>query len=707
MATRKAPADAHREASAGYASRQSATVRECGPPPPIKDVARRERCRLSLRHFCEEYNPSAFGLGWSEDHLGMIARIEEATLCGALFAFAMPRGAGKSTLSRHAALWAISYRHVRYVFFVGANASKAEDALGSIKIIVRFLPEYGADFPEISHPVRALAGIANRAAGQLCCGEPTMIEWGKGQVVLPTVPPPSNWPDAWPLRDDGKAPTSGSILTASGLTGEGIRGSVLTLTTGEFVRPDLVLLDDPQTPESARSPAQNQQREQLIAADLLGLAGPGKAISAVMPCTVICPGDMIDTILDQNKHPLWRGERRGILRSMPTDLAAWGRYFEVYTRCAAKRPPDYAEACAHYQAHRAELDAGADAGWEARKYPWEVSAIQHAMHLYCRDQRAFFSEYQNRPLPLDAGAVAELKADEVAGRLNRHARGTVPAWASKLTAFVDVQQDLLYWAVCGWQDGFGGAVVDYGSWPDQRREYWTLADARPTLSDATGVGSLEGSLWAGLTKLAEQLLGRAWPTAGGASLRVERCLVDAGWGQTTDLVRRWCRESPHAAVLMPSKGMGLGASSNPMSDWPKRPGERRGLNWLLPAPKPGEGRLVLFDANWWKSFAVARLMQPMGEHAAMTLWGDDARAHRMFADHLVSEYRVRTEGRGRKVDEWKLKPGNDNHLWDCTVGCCVAASEQGVRLAELPDAKAPERRRVSYAELQRQAKSPR
>jgi hypothetical protein len=59
--------------------------------------------------------------------------------------------------------------------------------------------------------------------------------------------------------------------------------------------------------------------------------------------------------------------------------------------------------------------------------------------------------------------------------------------------------------------------------------------------------------------------------------------------------------------------MGIGAATNPMADWPHRPGERRGDNWIVPAPKRGEGRLVLYDANAWKSFLFSRLAQPAGE----------------------------------------------------------------------------------------------
>ncbi len=36
--------------------------------------------------------------------------------------------------------------------------------------------------------------------------------------------------------------------------------------------------------------------------------------------------------------------------------------------------------------------------------------------------------------------------------------------------------------------------------------------------------------------------------------------------------------------------------------------------------------------------------------------------HRLLVEHLCTEYRVRTEGRGRTVDEWRPKPsGGDNH----------------------------------------------
>jgi hypothetical protein len=116
-------------------------------------------------------------------------------------------------------------------------------------------------------------------------------------------------------------------------------------------------------------------------------------------------------------------------------------------------------------------------------------------------------------------------------------------------------------------------------------------------------------------------------------------------------------------------------------------------------------RHALFDTNYWKSFIHARLAVAMGDRGCLSLFGDKAEQHRLFAEHLTAEYRVKTEGRGRTVDEWKMRPERgDNHWFDCLVGCAVAASIQGAVL-QGTDGQAPAKReRVSFAELQRRAR---
>ena len=128
-----------------------------------------------------------------------------------------------------------------------------------------------------------------------------------------------------------------------------------------------------------------------------------------------------------------------------------------------------------------------------------------------------------------------------------------------------------------------------------------------------------------------------------------------------------------------------------------------GLNWRVPSVRGRRAiRHVIFDSNYWKSFIHARLAVAMGDGGCLSLYGRNPEAHRLLAEHLTAEYRVKTEGRGRIVDEWKLRPeASENHWLDGLVGCAVAASMQGVHLPETegqPTRKAP---RVKLSDLRR------
>lgn len=702
------PYQATKARAAARSAAESRAGRDIGELPPAADPARRAAAGGDFRRFCDCYFPALFSLEWSADHVKVLGRVEQAVLRGGLFAMAMPRGSGKSTICEVACVWAILYGHREFVCLIGSDEAHAAGMLDSIKVELSSNDYLAADFPEVAYPIAALDGIANRCSGQLYRGERTRIGWTADQVVLPSLRP-AGW-DADQrlrgfLREDGRSLASGAVLQVAGLTGR-IRGMKFKRADGRTVRPSLVILDDPQTDDSARSLSQCATREAIVAGAVLGLAGPGVKMSGIMPCTVIRPGDMADHILDRQRHPEWNGERMPMVYRFPDAEALWRQYAEARND-GLRRGDGGSAGTAFYAARRQEMDAGAEVAWLQRHNADELSAVQHAMNLLLQDEAAFWAEYQNDPRPARSES-AGLSADQVAARVNRHPRGVVPAGASRLTAMIDVQKDLLYYAVCGWHDDFTGHVIDYGAWPDQGRAYFTLRDARPTLAAATGVASLEGSLFAGLTRLAEQLLGRPWPGDGGGELRVERLLVDANWGESTDVVYRWCRQTPHAALVTPSHGKAVGASGTPMDQWQARPGERRGPDWVMPPPRPGRVRHVLYDTNAWKTAVAARLQIPPGERGGLDLFGDSPAAHRLVAEHLCAEYRVRTSGRGREVDEWKLRPTRpDNHWLDCLVGCAVAASLQGVRPG-LPGGDAPrDRRRVSWAELQRRRREAR
>ena len=148
----------------------------------------------------------------------------------------------------------------------------------------------------------------------------------------------------------------------------------------------------------------------------------------------------------------------------------------------------------------------------------------------------------------------------------------VPIGASHLTMFIDVQGKLLFHAVVAWEDDFTGYVVDYGTYPDQQRPVFALREVQKTLARVAPGTGLEGSIYAGLENLTDAYLAKRWRRDDGAELRIERCLIDANWGQSTDVVYQFCRQSVHAGLIMPSHGRYVGASSVPFSEYKRKKG---------------------------------------------------------------------------------------------------------------------------------------
>jgi hypothetical protein len=679
--------EAHKERERARAALASESGRDIGDLPAVANPARKAAAERSFQAFCDTYFPQVFHLPWSPDHLKVIAKIEQAVLHGGLFAMAMPRGSGKTTIAECACLWSVLSGHRDFVCLIGSDEGHAADMLDSLKTELESNDLLEVDFPEAVYPIAKLEGIANRANGQMYRGERTHIGWTAREIVLPSIP---------------GSRSSGAIIKVAGITGR-IRGMKFKRPDGRSARPSLVVLDDPQTDESARSPSQCQHREAILAGAVLGLAGPGKKIAGVMPCTVIRPGDMADRILDRDTHPEWNGERTKMVYTFPSATKLWEEYGKIRAE-SLRAERGLADATAFYQANQAAMDVGVRIAWPARFNHDEASAIQHAMNLKLQDERAFWAEYQNEPLPEVAAEADELSVDQIMAKLNGLQRGAVPAEVGHLTAFIDVQQKALFWVVCGWSDEFTGYVLDYGTWPDQRRTYFTLRDLRVTLAAATKGAGLEGTIYAGLEQATGEFLTRRWRRDDGAEMTIERCLVDANWGQSTDVVYQFCRQSPHAAVLLPSHGRFVGASSIPFADYKRKRGDRVGHHWRIPAVVGRRTvRHVLYDTNHWKSFIHARLAVPMGDPGCLSLYGQDRERHRLIADHLTAEYRVRTEGRGRVVDEWRLRPeGFDNHWLDGVVGCAVGASMAGIVLAGTTGAvrEAP-RQRIKLSALRR------
>lgn len=677
---------------------QTKAAQDIFPIPQVVNWKRRKACERNLKLFCETYFPDAFYLGWSPDHLRVIAKIEKAVLTGGLLAIAMPRGSGKTTLTRAGALWAILYGHRPFVCMIGGSRENSRELLTPIKMMILEDDLLLADFPEAVYPLRRLENSSKRQAQQHIGGTLTHVRWDPSRIVFPHIKT-EHLPMALLKAGMKASPSAGSVISATSLDSH-IRGQQHTRPDRRVIRPSLVLLDDPQTRESARSADQTEKAIRLINGDVLGLAGPGQTISALLTCTVCYEGDLADTLLSPDKSPEWAGERTRLVYSWPTNQELWDKYAEIRRTRGPKSATDF------YRRNRRAMDAGSSVAWEARfdKEKGEISAIQHAHNLRLRmGGETFSAEYQNEPMveQLDDQVLA---ADQVSKKVNGLKRGEPPQQATRVTAFVDLHDKLHYYCICAWDEEFASmAVIDYGAFPDPRRSAFTLDDTTKTLQRAYPGKGPDGAIHAGLEELLKSLIDRQFKRVGGGVLKISRIFVDGGY--KPDIVAAVQRVVNSPAITM-SRGRGIRASQRPMAAYLRKPGERHGEHWYAPSVRgTAQYPYVMMDVNYWKSFVHRALLTAPGDAGCMTLWGAAATNHALFAQHVArSERWVEVTGPHGKVREWSMLPGRpDNHWLDCLTGCAAAAAYEGVATPGAGAGQARRRKKYTQADLRRRA----
>lgn len=653
------------------AKEKSLLGRDIGPPPACSDPKLRKQVEQDPEKFLTKLFPNLFTWKFSDEQKLSIKQFDEVTEIGGLQAIADPRGTGKTQRVIRQALKAILTGKRRYVCIVAATEKAARAIIKALRIILCGNLLLQSLFAAELHGFKQLKGTNRLARGQLCEGQPTEISIAADQIIFPTIP---------------GSKCSGSIISSCGLTGN-VRGQFHTLQDGEVIRPDLVVVDDPQTKESANSRSQTQERLEIVQADVLGLSGPSTSIACVVLCTVIAEQDLSDRIL---KDPKWHGRRTKTIDQWPDNMRAWDEYFDEYDLAICEGKPEKINAL--YKKRRKELDAGCKVGWESRIESGCISAIQTAMHVWHRvGPVAFASEYQNEPIKTDDSSQM-ITVDEILKRLNMLPRGEVPMKAEHITAAIDVHGDLLYWMICWWSQGFTGGVLNYGGWPDQKRSYFSLREANPTLTQFTKRTAKMAAVRAGLDGLISHLMGHVFRRPDGITMRVGKLCVDANWGEGTDTVYDACRESKYATQIRPTHGKGFSVLERPMSSWKPAQGEVAGHHWFRRVGKRA-ARFLLIDTNYWKTFIHNGLSLMPEEPHSISLFSASPHEHRLLADHLTAEtlHKPKSED-GRTVDQWKNSQHADNHLFDCLVMNAVGASELGVTMSENARNKRPERK---------------
>jgi hypothetical protein len=663
-------------------------ARDIGPIPKCKHPKRRKKNEADTPLWLRTYLPSVFTLPWAPDHLKVIAQLDRVISGDALFALGMPRGSGKTQILIGAGIKAVFTGQRRYCVILAATHRKAKRLIADVRdqILADGNHPLLEDYPEFMLPMRAVRCDSRKSKDQTTEGTPTQVACSPTQLDFGLIP---------------KRIEHFAIVESLSISSTEIRGTHYT-KNGEPIRPDLVLLDDVQTDKIAVNPERVDELLATIEGAVLGMAGPGKKISALACCTVFAPGDASDKLLDRQISPQWQGERYKMLYALPARMDLWKEYRSIVAE-HMQQDGDGSRGSKFYAEHREEMDAGAVIAWPENVPPGCLSAIQHAMNLFLFKPLVFASEYQNSPLEIVA-AGRHLTAADLQKRMSGRRQSVVPTWATKLTCGIDVQGNLLFWLICAWGDDFSGSIIEYGTWPDQKgRRNFALNDVLYTLQTELPGANIDGQLHNGLAHLVPELMTRDFPSDGGKShVRIDRAFIDTGY--KSNVVIEYCRTSPYTAQIRPCKGRGIKATQTQWSDFPKRDGERLGFHWLEKVLTGKSLRSIQHDTNFWKSFLKERFLQAIGEGGALTLYDDPQSQHGMLINHLTAEFGVlnRAVATGVEIEEWQLKPNRENHWFDCLTQAAAAASFEGVRLAA-QQAQKTERKRVSYREMQQQA----
>lgn len=644
---------------------RSLAGRDVSPLPVVADYRRKSRCESSLLDFLLEYFPNKFKKPFGKNHYALIKELERVIVFGGKQAVAMPRGTGKTTISLCAGVWAIVSGKRKFLVFVAANTKEARKLLKAASSILTNSPKLADDFPEVCYPLTKLRGSALLARGQLFYGKPTNVQISADYLRLPTIP--------------GSA-SSGSTLAAYGVNAA-IRGLSAEGSDGSTIRPDFLFLDDLQTDSVAVNPNRVARLEETVASTLEGLVENGAELAMVQTCTVKAPDDYSDRTLNRELYPRWNGLRFQSLEKMPENMALWREYRALWFDSEKK-------ATAFYRKNKKAMSKGAIVSWkDAYSGKKLVDSLEYYMTKWCENERAFWSEQQNQPLEGSYGAV-KLSAKEIATKINGYARGVVPDDCEKITAAVDVHGDVLYYSVVAWSAGFTGRVVDYGTFPEQKRVYFQKNDGGlETLKRAFPGATAEGRVQQGLSTLFSALLQTHFRreqdenqekdgTFNENVMEINRILVDVGWKPET--VENAIRASDPKRVV-PVKGAAILAKSAPMRAWKKERGRVFGWHMIDERPRNSAFRTILADVNYWKTLVHESFALAPGERGSLSLYGTSRAAHRMFSEHVAAETAKLVEYASNKVVEWSPNVNRpDNHFFDTLVYNCVCASSLGL-----------------------------
>lgn len=666
-----------RQAQRSLMARKRALGRDLSIPP-VANPRRRRRCKADPALFLRTYFPHVFYNPFSESQREIIAGFGARLRHGGWKAESAARGDGKTSIARGLAIWAIAYGLRRYLAIIAANGPDAERNRMSIRSEFERNDLFADDFPELCVPVRALEGANQRAAAQTVDGHRTYLHWSGEDIVMPTI--------------EG-AESSGAIITSRGID-SAIRGM-----NHRGVRPDFVIIDDPETHESARSEVEIRKREATIDSDVTGLAGPNKRLAIFYVCTIQTDQCLAARYTDRRIKSAWAGERRRMLIRQPDRMDLWEKYMDLRTTAMIEGDSNARSAHRFYLRNRRAMEKGAVLGnpfrFDSTVLP-DGTQVQVSALQFCFDTisdvgwETFNAEYQSEPPIRQSADVADINARTVMQRCAGLDRGVIPADADHLVAGIDMGARLVHWSVLAVKAA-ALHVVDYG----------IIQVHSPMAGRVEDEENIQATQEAMLTALweFESMASNGWPEHETGELRrLEACGIDVGYARQNMDDPVWQFVASAGGSYHAIKGFGSGTGqSRYRAPARKGRGRRLGAHWFATWQPGRRSWLWNLDSDYWKKFIHDGVLTPPGRPGALTLYGDEPTAHKQYAMQLTAEKWTHEYLPGRG-DKYSWKPiRQQNHWLDATYIAAAMAAVSGMKTVgnEPPPPGAPDRPAVS------------
>lgn len=580
-------------------------------------------------------------------------------------AVAAPRGRGKSTIVKGMLIYATAAQLVRFIVPICATTNLAG------RIYRDYRNEWGnndllfQDFPEICAPVRHLEGAPQRAARQHVDGHLTHINWSSTDFLrLPRVPGNANEF----LRSLGRewSPFGGVKMAFAGLDAA-FRGMNI-----DDDRPDCLIIDDPETRESAKSFQQIEDRIEIIEKDIEGLEGQDKPLAMVMVTTLQNTYCLSAQFTDPEQKPAWEGERYGWIQNWPARGDLWDEYIAIRRRSQQAGDRHGMEAVEFYLANREQMDLGVVMLADNFK---EIvlpdgrhavhSAIQEAYNkISDTNLSAFKAEYQNDPDKEEQAETSALTPGRVAGQLSRIERGVLPEERVFSFIGVDIGKYKSHWVKIAVTREMVGWVVDYGVIETHGLSKYSTGEA------------IELAILDSLKQFAD-----SEPFHDVQPLLV---LIDSG--DYSESIYEFCHQM--GAPFFPSKGWSRDRFHQKKQTDDYEPFLEAYAHRTMDS-KRREMWLYNVQTEFWKKwgqerFLVNAFMDQTRLPGSMAIFDPphgDQKYHLQFARHMVSESEqlVPVDGKVNKR-VWVVHDKNNNHWLDAYALACAATGCTGLRL---------------------------